>query len=67
MEKVESSEYFCTVLILEKCNKIWNHGPEQSCVPLIKGKVPVSKLCEQSPLQDLFGRLVLDEVNDDMV
>lgn len=35
--------------------------------PLIEGEVPVSKLCEQSPLQNLLGCLVLDEVNDDVL
>lgn len=36
-------------------------------VPLIKGQVSISELCEQSPLQDLLGSLVLDEINNDMV
>ena len=35
--------------------------------PLIEGQVPVSELCEQRPLQDLLGRLVLDEVHDDVL
>lgn len=35
--------------------------------PLIKGQVPVSKLSEQSPLQNLFGRLVLYQVDDDVL
>lgn len=35
--------------------------------PFIEGQVPVSKLCEQSPLQNLLGCLVLDEVNDDVL
>lgn len=36
-------------------------------LPLIEGQVPVSELREQSPLQDLLGRLVLDEVDDDVL
>lgn len=36
-------------------------------LPLIEGQVPVSKLREQSPLQDLLGCLVLDEVDDDVL
>ncbi len=39
----------------------------QSNLPLIEGQVPVSKLSEQSPLQDLLRRLVLDEVDDDVL
>lgn len=38
-----------------------------SKLPLIEGQVPVSKLCEQSPLQDLSRGLVLDEVDDDVL
>lgn len=36
-------------------------------VPLIKAKVPVCELHEQGSLQDLLGRLVLDEVNNDVL
>lgn len=36
-------------------------------LPLIKSQISVSKLCQQSPLQDLFGCLVLDEVDDDVL
>lgn len=35
--------------------------------PLIEGQVPVSKLGEQGPLQNLLGRLVLDEVDNDVL
>lgn len=42
-------------------------GLKWSTLPLIKGQVPVSKLCQQSPLQDLLGCLVLDEVDDDVL
>lgn len=35
--------------------------------PLIKSQVPVSKLREQSPLQNLLGCLVLNEVDDDVL
>lgn len=38
-----------------------------SKLPLIKGQVPVSKLREQSPLQDLPGGLVLDQVDYDVL
>lgn len=36
-------------------------------LPLIEGQVPVSKLCEQSSLQDLFRSLVLNEVDNDVL
>lgn len=36
-------------------------------LPLVESQIPVSKLCQQGPLQDLFGRLVLDEVDDDVL
>lgn len=48
-----------------KNTRFWQSATTK--LPLIKGQVPVSKLCEQSPLQDLLGRLVLDEVDDNVL
>lgn len=39
----------------------------ESRSPLIEGQVSVSKLCEQSSLQDFFGCLVLNKVDDDVL
>lgn len=38
-----------------------------SFLPLVKAEVSVCELHEQGSLQDLLGRLVLDEVNDDVL
>lgn len=36
-------------------------------LPLVESQVSVGKLCQQGSLQDLLGRLVLDEVDDDVL
>lgn len=42
-------------------------GVKSNKLPFIKGQVSVSKLCEEHSLQNLFGGLVLDEIDDDIL